>query len=390
MKAMGDEARTSQPTSPWTPEQVRWLRRLALLIGLFVVALFLWRIRSILPLFLLGFFLAYLLDPLVDRLQERGLSRGMATTVIFFLFALLAFFVLLLVLPPLIGQATELVQGCLPPKGRYYLLAQELLDTIERRILRGDLPPFVEQSLQQVGEQLGQWLLASLQGVLSSLSGLLSLILVPLIAFYALQIYDPLRERVRWWVPPEYREVGANLARDIGALVGRYVRGYLALCLVVGITDIAFLTICQQVFGMQFALAIGALGGASYAVPYFGALVTTLTGALAAYTTAQHHPVLCALVVAVGLIAINQVFDWLIMPKVVGQRVGLHPLTVLFAVTAGGTMMGILGMVLAVPVAGAIKLVLQTLLPDHFAPIIRDQDAAKMTATQFNEGGERR
>ncbi len=384
---MGNE-RKSEAASPWTPEQVRWLRRLILSVALLLVALFLWRIRSILPLFFLGFFLAYLLDPLVDRLQERGLSRTAATGVVFALFALLALSVLVLVLPPLIGQATELVQGCLPPKGRYYLLAQEGLNAIERRLLKGDLPPFVEQSLQQIGEQLGKWLLASLQGILSSLSGLLSLILVPLIAFYALQIYDPLRERVRWWVPPEYREVGATLLRDISALVGRYVRGYLALCLVVGITDIAFLTICQQLFGMQFALAIGALGGTSYAIPYFGAIVTTLTGVLAAYTTAQHHPVLCALVVAVGLIAINQVFDWLIMPKVVGQRVGLHPLTVLFAVTAGGTMMGILGMVLAVPVAGAIKIVLQTLLPDHFSPVVNRGEAAKMTATLSNEGGE--
>jgi len=384
---MGNE-RKSEAASPWTPEQVRWLRRLILSVALLLVALFLWRIRSILPLFFLGFFLAYLLDPLVDRLQGRGLSRTAATGVVFALFALLALSVLVLVLPPLIGQATELVQGCLPPKGRYYLLAQEGLNAIEHRLLKGDLPPFVEQSLQQVGEQLGKWLLSSFQGILSSLSGLLSLILVPLIAFYALQIYDPLRERVRWWVPPEYREVGATLLRDISALVGRYVRGYLALCLVVGIADIAFLTICQQLFGMQFALAIGALGGASYAIPYFGAIVTTLTGALAAYTTAQHHPFLCALVVAVGLIAINQVFDWLIMPKVVGQRVGLHPLTGLFAVTAGGTMMGILGMVLAVPVAGAIKIVLQTLLPDHFSPVVNRGEAAKMTATLSDKGGE--
>ena len=146
---MSHEGRKSQPASPWTPEQVRWLRRLALSAALLLVALFLWRIRSILPLFLLGFFLAYLLDPLVDRLQERGLSRGMATAVVFALFALLAFSALVLVLPPLVGQATELVQGCLPPKGRYYLLAQEGLNAIERRLLKGDLPPFVEQSLQR-------------------------------------------------------------------------------------------------------------------------------------------------------------------------------------------------------------------------------------------------
>lgn len=376
-------------SGPWTPEQVKWLRRIGIVALVGVVALFLWNIRTILPLFLLGLCGAYLLNPLVDRLAKQGLPRTLAIVIVFTVLGMAALSVLLLVVPPLIDQATQFVQACLPPKGRYYLLAQQLLTTVERRALRGDVPPFIEESVRQMWEQMGKFLLGLLQGTLASLSGLFSFVLLPLIVFYALQIFDPMRNRLRWWVPAEYREALAELVREIESLVGRYVRGYMVLCLAVGVVDTLFLSVCQWVFGMDFALAIGVLGGALYAVPYFGAIITTGAGVLAAYTTAQHHPIACAVTVAVGLIGINQLFDWFIMPRLVGHRVGLHPLTVLFAVMAGGTLMGVLGMLLAVPVAGAIKLTLQALFPYHFLPDTEQEDAAKMTVTHHSEGGDK-
>ncbi len=374
--------------SPWTPEQVRWLKRIGYGLFALIVLIFLWQVRSILPLFLLGFFIAYLLDPLVDRLEEHGFSRTGGTIVVFAVFFVAALGLLLIVVPPLVEQVVALVSAFLPPKGRYYLLALEAIEFVEKRVLRGDIPPFFEQAIQRVSEQLGTFLLSRLQGALSTLTGLFSLIILPFIVFFALQVVDPLRERLRWWVPAEYREPLADLTRQVGQLVGRYVRGYIVLCFAVGVADTLFLSLCRWFFGMNYTLAIGILGGATYAIPYFGALLTTIAGGLAAYTTAQQHPVMCTIVVMLGLLLTNQAFDWLVMPRVVGQQVGLHPLTVLFAVMAGGTLLGLWGMLLAVPIAGAVKLVFQTLFPHHFAPVTEPADTATMRADNFHQRGE--
>ncbi len=381
-------AGTPRLPSPWTPEQVQWLKRIGLATLALLAVFFLWQIRSIIPTFLLGFFIAYLLDPLVDRLEERGFSRTGGTIVVFSVFLLVALVLLLMLVPPLVEQTIALISASLPPKGRYYLLALQALDFVEAKVLKGEVPAFLEQALQRVLEQLGNFLLAKLQSAVSTLTGLFSLVVLPFIVFFALQVVDPLRERIRWWVPAEYREPLSELTREVGRLVGRYVRGYIILCFALGVVDTVFLLVCRWLFGINYILAVGILGGATYAIPYFGALLTTLVGGLVAYTTAQHHQVLCAVIVAAGLTAINQAFDWLIMPRVVGRGVGLHPLTVLFAVMAGGTMFGILGMLLAVPIAGAVKLTLQTLFPQHFAPMTGETNAVKMTAGDYEKRGE--
>ncbi|MCS7266077.1 MAG: AI-2E family transporter [Armatimonadetes bacterium] len=376
------------PPSPWTPEQVQWLKRIGIAIFALLVIFFLWQIRSILPLFFVGFFIAYLLDPLVDRLEERGFSRTGGTVVVFSVFFLVAVGLGLMLLPPLIEQLAALISSFLPPKGHYYLLVLQAIDFVEAKVLREEVPPFLEQALQRVSEQLGNFLLARLQGAISTLTGLFSLIILPFIIFFALQIVDPLRQRLSWWIPAEYREALADLVSEIGQLVGRYVRGYFVLCFAVGLVETVFLSVCRWFFGINYVLAIGILGGATYAIPYFGALLTTIAGGLAAYTTAQQHPILCTIVVMVGLTVINQSFDWLVMPRVVGKQVGLHPLTVLFAVMAGGTMMGVLGMLMAVPIAGAVKLMLETLFPRHFVPVTEAKNAVKMTAGDQEKRGE--
>lgn len=381
-------AQVHLPPSPWTPEQVQWLKRIGLIAFILLVIFFLWQVRSILPLFVIGFFIAYLLDPLVDRLEERGFSRTGGTIVIFTVFLLLTIGLGFMLVPPLLDQLIALISSFLPPKGRYYLLVLEVIEFVETKVLKDEIPPLLEQALQRTLEQLGNFLLARLQSAISTLTGLFSLIILPFIVFFALQIVDPLRQQLRWWVPAEYREPLAGLISEIGQLVGRYVRGYILLCFAVGAVDTLFLAICRWYFGMNYVLAIGILGGATYAIPYFGALLTTIAGGLAAYTTAQQHPILCAIVVMVGLVLINQGFDWLVMPRVVGRQVGLHPLTVLFAVMAGGTMMGILGMLLAVPIAGSVKLVLQTLFPKHFTLVTGTENAVKMTAGDYEKRGE--
>lgn len=164
--------------SPWTPEQVQWLRRIVFVLFVLLVIFFLWQIRSIIPIFLIGFFIAYLLDPLVDRLEEHGFSRTGGTIVVFSVFFLVALGLALMIVPPLIEQLISFVSAFLPPKGRYYLLSLQVIDFVETKVLKGEVPAFLEQAIQRVLEQLGNFLMAKLQGAISTLTGLFSLIVL--------------------------------------------------------------------------------------------------------------------------------------------------------------------------------------------------------------------
>ncbi|MFQ5810985.1 MAG: AI-2E family transporter, partial [Armatimonadota bacterium] len=117
------------------------------------------------------------------------------------------------------------------------------------------------------------------------------------------------------------------------------------------------------VFGMEYALVIGLVTGLTYAVPYIGATLAAVAAGVFGYATADHHALLCG-GLAVGLqVVINQVFDNVIMPRIVGHKVGMHPLLVIFALMAGFELWGILGMIVAVPLAASIKIAAQHAYP---------------------------
>ncbi|MCS7224605.1 MAG: AI-2E family transporter [Armatimonadetes bacterium] len=347
------------------------MRRIGYGLVALLTLIVLWKVRSVLSLFLLGIFLAYLLDPLVDRLEEKGFSRAGASRLVFLSFFLIGFGLGILLVPTLIEQSVRLAQSLLPPEGKFFLLLTDLLQFIEKKTQSGELPPIVNDSLQNLMNQLGQYLIGYLKTALSTVTSLLSLILLPFITYYALQIVDPLRERLRWWIPEEYRTAFADIIRQSGAMVGRYIRGYLFLCVAVGITDTLFLYACRVFFGIDYVLTVGILAGAAYAIPYFGMAVVTVTAGIVAGTTATSSPAAAVVIVVIGLLGVNQFFDWVLLPRVVGEAVRLHPLTVIFAVMAGGSAFGVLGMILAVPFAGAAKLILIHLFPRHFGPVER-------------------
>lgn len=292
----------------------------------------------------------------------------------------------ILIVPPLLEQSVRLAQNLLPPEGRYYVLLTELIDYIEKKTRRGEIPSFVNEAVHNVMNQLGQTLMHTLRSALSTLGSLFSLILLPFITYYALQIVDPLRERIRWWVPEQYRQAAGELIRQTGQLVGRYIRGYLLLCLLVGLTDTIFLYACRSFFGIDYILTVGILAGAAYAIPYFGMVLVTMVGGVVAWTTAVHNPTAATLVTVLGLSGVNQFYDWVVLPRVVGQAVRLHPLTVIFAVMSGGAAFGLIGMLLAVPFAGAVKLVLVHLFPAHFGKITEKGDRENDTINGKREG----
>ena len=221
----------------------------------------------------------------------------------------------------------------------------------------------VEQLSQKATEflptaltRIGAWLWSSINSVLI-------LIIVPFIAFYALRDIEAVRNGLLRLVPEPRRANVQNIGRKVNQMLGAYLRGLTLVCLMLAVASTAMLYTLSAFFGIEYCLLVGILTGITYAVPYIGPATAALTAGAVGYATADHDAILCG-ILALGLqVAINQVFDSVVMPRIVGQKVGLHPLLVIFALMSGFHLWGVLGMIVAVPLAASIKISVQELYP---------------------------
>ncbi len=305
----------------------------------------------ILP-FVLGGAIAYLLDPIADRLERAGASRGLAVAVIT-VAAVLAFIVLvLLVLPTLINQSVAL-----------FNVAPQLFTDL-RAFLTESFPEIVEpesvlnQSLKSVGETLAAKGTEFLNTVLSSAASLLNvvvlLVVVPVVAVYLLYDWDNLVAAIDRLLPRDHAPVIRQLAAEIDAVLASFIRGMGVVCLMLG----TFYAVALMLVGLQFGLVIGAVAGLITFIPYVGSLVG---GALAIGLGLFQF---WGDWLTVGLIAAIFLFGQFIegnflTPRLVGSSVGLHPVWLIFALAVFGALFGFVGLLVAVPVAAAIGVLLR-------------------------------
>jgi predicted PurR-regulated permease PerM len=328
--------------------------RLALLglVPLVVLLLGLFLFRAILLPFLVGMAAAYMLDPAADRLQRWGLGRTTATLLITISFFIVLVVVLLLILPPLAAQAAELATQ-LPE----YLerLRQRVVPTLAAFLTRFDvdLDLSAEGLFRRYSTQGMEVLVAAGTGLLQSgvaLLNLVSLIFVtPIVTFYLLRDWDRMVAKVWALIPPDLEPTLRRLAADIDEVLAGFIRGQGLVCLFLAL----FYGFGLWLVGLRYGLIIGLLTGFFSFIPYIG---MTLGLVVAAF---QFQDLLMIGVVA-GVFALGQFIEGnLISPRLVGSRIHLHPVWVIFAVLAGTVLAGVLGTLLAVPVAGVIGVLLR-------------------------------
>ncbi|MBI2298937.1 MAG: AI-2E family transporter [Armatimonadetes bacterium] len=206
----------------------------------------------------------------------------------------------------------------------------------------------------------------------SQVTGLLWLVLLPFTLFYCLRDFDPLRQRLYYLVPRDRRVEVAGVAGEVNRVLGGYLRGYSLLSLAVGVVQTTVLLILQPIFHFHYGLFMGLLAGVTYFVPFLGSLVATIVTALVVFFTGGHN-VWHALITWGICQGVNSVFDNFLQPRVIGEQTGLHPLVVMPAMMVGGQQFGILGVVLAAPVAGCAKILLAHFMPRLAEPIPDDQ-----------------
>lgn len=386
---MRNQTTTPSHKSPWlSPEDQRLLRWIGfgLLFGFFLWLA--WRVREILPLFLLGLFIAYLFDPLLDKLQKRGWSRGRAVWLVYMLFFLFFSVVALIVIPVSIAQ----VQNAVANASVYRDKVLDLTATGEEYIKNYEVPQQVLDAIQQGKAKLREIVPKIAEHVASWVSGTVSslflLIILPIITFYFMNEFDPIRLKALSLVPEDYRDVVVQMSGEVNDMLARYVRGQAIVSVLVSLTVFLVLSIFSFVFKTKYALVLALLAGVTCLIPYLGAALNAVASGTTAYLTADHSQWGCVIGVVVSMVIVNQVFDNLITPKLVGSKVGLHPLIVVFALMAGGQMYGILGMLIAVPVAGSFKVLLLHLFPKLKTPMSELEKLDRRYRPRKKEGKE--
>lgn len=328
-------------------------RQVALWAFALLVVLFglLYVLRDILAPFVAGMAAAYLLDPVCDRLERWGLSRTLATVVVTAAFFLVLLAILLWLAPVVYGQILTLVNR-LP--GYFQQLGEQfrpLLEQIAGRLEGGDLAGISPNVGEHVGTVLG-WVTAALKTVLSgglALVNLLALLFItPIVAFFLLRDWDDIVGRLDKWLPRPWAGVIREQAALIDETLAGFVRGQALVCLFLG----TFYAVVLTVVGLDFGITIGLFTGILSFIPYVGTTFGFVTSIAVAF--AQFSEWLPIFLVAGLFIAGQAIEGNFLTPKLVGDRVGLHPVWVIFALLAGGSLFGFVGVLLAIPVAAVI------------------------------------
>jgi len=307
----------------------------------------LWFLGDVILPFVVGGAIAYFLDPVADRLERAGLGRTAATTVISAVALMIFVIAALIILPMLFRQLTQLVAAAPTILGQLQAFLAEKFPAVmhDESVLRDTLAGLGE-AIRARGGQLAQGLV---EYALSVINAIVFVVIVPVVAFYLLLDWDNMMASVDRWLPRDHAPVIRRLAREIDAVLAGFVRGQVSVCLILG----TFYSVALMLAGLNFGLIVGALAGLITFIPYVGSLVGgTLAIGLALF---QFWGDWAMIGLIAGIFAAGQFVEGnFLTPKLVGGSVGLHPVWLLFALSAFGALFGFVGMLVAVPVAAAL------------------------------------
>lgn len=321
------------------------------LIGFVVFCLLVWLLSGVLAPFVTGMIIAYLLDPACDRLQRLGMPRWLATTVLLLLFVIVAILAVLIVVPILVTQVTGLISAVPDYVARATARLQPLIADLRHRVSAANFTE-IQKAVSQYAGNAVSWIgtvLGSLWQGGMALIDLLSLVFItPVVAFYMLRDWDHMVEVIDHNLPVAQRETIRGLGREVNYTLSRFIRGQLIVCLLLGL----FYAIALTIVGLNFGLLVGLMTGILSIIPYVGSLVGLVSSMGIAFVQYDDWT-MWALVL--GIFLLGQFLEGnFVTPKLVGESVGLHPVWVIFALLAAGSLFGFTGVMLAVPMAAVI------------------------------------
>ena len=349
----------------------------AVVVVVILAALFLWRVRAELPPFIIAIIFAVLLEPAMRFLDRRGISRTWAATLIVTVPIVLVGILLFILTRAAFIQVTQLTEDVQRYRNEFAQFTKDLAGWWSGVVNALGLPPGVEKSIGKLGPWLAHQL-GVIGGYLTGFVGkIIWIVIIPIATFYFLADGPRAREKVLMCLSEPNRSRATDLAGRIGGVLAGYVRGIVTASCLYG----AFLAIVFVVLGLPYALVMGTVAAVLFVLPYVGPLTTLGVAVTLAYLgrEATWAGSWATVVAGIAVLGSNQFFDNYLTPRIVGSRVGLHPLLSIFAMISGYSLMGLGGMILAIPLAASIQVVILYLFPALGSPSAQG-DMAKEAA----------
>jgi len=325
----------------------------------FVGAALLWMLRPVLSLLAASAGIAYILDPAADWLERRGMSRDGAIGTLFLALFFGAGLVALLFVPSFAREGQEIQSRLVPFIQDLDTIIEPILVEVDR--LTGyrpsvDLRDLQAQAPSWVADQwprVQAWISGALEGLLTQgigiLNAILNLTLLPIFVFYLLQEWDHLVAAMDDLVPARFRERVRRVAREVDQRLSAFVRGQLTVSAVMAV----LYSVGLLIVGIDLAVPVGVMSGVLFVVPYLGTAVGIVLGLILALMKFGIGYELVYVLVVFGFVQLLE--GYILTPKLVGESVGLHPLVVMVALIVGGSILGIWGMLLAIPVTAVLS-----------------------------------
>jgi len=333
------------------PADKQWnytLRLVALLLVLAGVILFLYSIAWVIGLLLVSILIVYIFYPLLNFLKKRfKISHGLATGLVFLAFLLFCAFVVSLLVPVIYFEATELAESF----PHYLARFQEYMSWLSQQIIIFEVEEEVRGYLVGLTENIHQGLEYLAEASLQLIVGTVDFFLVLFLVFYLLYDFHLVRAELVELVPVKSRPLVKELIGVIDANVGTFIRGSLIRCFAVGIITALVLLI----IGMPYAMLLGLIAGVFNFILYIGPYIAVIPALLLSFSPITPSPLLIILIY-VGIQILDGMF---LAPVVLGRIINLRPITIIVSILVGGSLAGLLGMVLAVPAAGTVRGILE-------------------------------
>lgn len=342
-----------------TAQQIRfWL------IGFLIFGVAVWLLRGVLMPFVAGMAIAYLLDPLADRLEGLKFPRWLAATVVLLVFFMVLVSVIILLIPLIEAQVVQFVDALPGYLQEFERRLAPIYEALRSQVATEDFDQLRTAVGNYAGDVMG-WVGSVAGGIwrggLAVIDIISLLVITPIVAFYLLRDWDKMVARIDSYLPRHSLETLRSLARDVDRTLAGFIRGQGTVCVILG----SFYAIALAIAGLNFGIVVGLLAGLISFIPYVG----SITGFIVAMAIAlvQFDSYVMWAVVA-GIFLFGQAVEGNILtPRLVGGSVGLHPVWVMFALLAGASLFGFTGVLIAVPVAAVIGVLIRFGLRQYVA-----------------------
>ncbi len=324
-----------------------------------LISFFLFSVRSILTPFIASIIITYFLDPLTQKLENLGIKRGYTVSIIVAVFFLVIISFLFIIIPSLVDQVKDFILDI--PRYQEYInknIVEKVQIFFEKIDPRISTP--INKNLSEISNKFFSYFITFSSKIFNSSLAFLNIVglifFTPILVFYLLKDWPTFTKKFNSLLPLNCKTLIMKQLKEIDSVISAYLRGQITVCVIFSI----FYSITLSLIGLKFSLLLGIISGFFIIIPYLGFLISLIACSL---VTVIQFPNLNFLYVTIAIFIIGNIVEgYFITPKLVGEKVGLHPVWLIFALMSGGCLFGLFGLFLAVPSAAIIGVITKTLI----------------------------